>query len=265
MSQAGADDGPATSWLRPGWQRTELGAVMTTRAGGGSGAPWTSLNLGDHVGDDRVHVVANRRRFEEAIGARPVYLRQVHGIRVARLDEADLTGPPIEADASVTDRPGIACTILVADCLPVLFAAPGRRGVGAAHAGWRGLAGGVLESTLAALCELARCAPGEVDAWVGVGIGPQRFEIGAEVVEALGGDPAGTQAPSAGFGRHAVTSAWCADLSRLAADRLRVAGLRSVERASGCTASEPSRFFSYRRDGVTGRMAAAVWIREHAR
>lgn len=254
----------SADWLRPPWARTDIGAVMSTRRGGVSQPPWQGFNLGDHVGDVPAAVAANRAAFAAATGARPVYLRQVHGTRVVRLQPHDAEpGAAVhEADGCVTTVPGLACTILVADCLPVLFAAPGRRGVAAAHAGWRGLAGGVLEHTLAALCEAAACAPAEVDAWIGVGIGPQRFEVGADVLQAFGEDPGG-QAP--GFSPRAPVAGratWCADLPRLAAARLQRAGVQRLDVAAGCTAGEASRFFSFRRDGPTGRQAAAVWIRD---
>jgi polyphenol oxidase len=140
-----------SDWITPEWQvDPRIGALMTTRAGGVSAAPFDSLNLGRSAGDDPAAVDENRRRFETALGVPARYLSQVHGTRVARLTHADTSSR--EADASITTEPGVACTMMVADCLPVLFAAPQARGVGAAHAGWRGLAGGVLEATVAALC-----------------------------------------------------------------------------------------------------------------
>ncbi len=163
-------------WLAAPWTAPDAGTAMTTRGGGASRPPWDGFNLGDHVGDDAAAVAANRAAFAERIGAAPVYLRQVHGTRVVRVVAADAQpGAPVhEADASVTTQRGVACTVLVADCLPVLLAAPG--GVAAAHAGWRGLAGGVVDAALAALCDAAGCAPGEVRAWLGACIGPRRFE-----------------------------------------------------------------------------------------
>lgn len=263
-SQAPRPTWPA-DWLVPTWQDDEVGALMTSRRGGVSAPPWDSMNLGDHVGDERASVDANRARFASLLEARPVYLRQVHGTRVVQLDAADLApnAPVHEADACISREPGLACTILVADCLPVLLAAPGTRGVGAAHAGWRGLAAGVLEATAHSLCALAGCSPGELRAWIGVGIGPARFEIGDEVVRALGGDPVH---PTGAFGQTIDAQGrerWCADLPALARTRLQRLGLTQVELAARCSAGESSSFFSYRRDGVTGRMAAAVWIRGH--
>lgn len=262
------------AWLRPAWRQPGIGAAMTTRGGGASAAPWQGFNLGDHVGDLPGAVAANRAAFAQVLGARPVYLRQVHGSRVVRLTAADLepAAATQEADACVSTEPGLACTILVADCLPVLFAAPLGRAVAAAHAGWRGLAGGVLEATVAALCEAAQCEPAEVEAWLGAAIGPQRFEVGADVLRAFGAEPArpsahfrpwarGGEVVSGGAAAGAVRPTWAADLAGLAEERLRRAGVAMLDSARACTVTEAERYFSYRRDGATGRMAAAVWIR----
>mgnify|MGYP000066440811 CR=1 FL=1 len=248
--------------LTPDWPAPAgVGAWMSTRAGGVSAAPWQGLNLGIAVGDEPAAVAENRRRFAEAIGARPVWLRQVHGRTVARLTAADAgRAQPIEADAAITTERGIACTVQVADCLPVLFCAPEGRAVGAAHAGWRGLAGGVLDATVAALCEATGCAPAELQAWLGPCIGPRQFEVGEEVVLAFGGSPAGdgrfTPRP-----RPDGAMRWLADLPALARDRLRQCGVSATTGGAWCTVEDPSRFFSYRRDGVTGRLAAAIWRR----
>jgi polyphenol oxidase len=238
----------------PRWQvGARVGALMSTRAGGVSAAPFDSLNLGRSVGDEPAAVAENRRRFAQTIGARPVWMSQVHGTRVLRLRAGD--GALQEADAAITTEPGLACTVMVADCLPVLFAAPQARGVAAAHAGWRGLAAGVLEASVSALCDAAVCAPGELHAWIGPCIGPSHFEVGADVLEAFSG------------GRHFVERRrpdgelrWLADLPALARQRLNAAGVAKIDASTACTVEERSRFFSFRRDGVTGRMAAAVWL-----
>ena len=243
-------------WLVPDWSAPGIGALMTTRAGGVSRAPYDRMNLRFEVGDEPAAVQANRDRFKAACGARPVYLEQIHGARVVRLHGVE--PPDAPADASIATEPGIACAVQVADCLPVLFAADGARAVGAAHAGWRGLAGGVLEATLAALCDAAGCAPGQVQAWLGACIGPARFEVGDDVRTAFGA-PADARA-TRHFRPAGAPGKWLADLPGLARERLRAAG---VERTSGggwCTVEQASRFFSYRRVGVTGRMVAAVWI-----
>jgi polyphenol oxidase len=243
--------------LAPEWQvDARIGAWVTTRAGGVSAPPYDSLNLGRSAGDERVAVDENRRRFEAALGVPTRYLSQVHGVRVARLTHADTVAS--EADAAITTEPGLACTVMVADCLPVLFAAPGVRGVGAAHAGWRGLAAGVLEATVRALCEAAACEPGELSAWLGPCIGPRQFEVGADVLEAFG------PAAAAHFTARPKPDGsprWLADLPALARDRLRAAGVARLSGGTWCTVEDRLRFFSFRRDRVTGRIAAAVWIR----
>jgi YfiH family protein len=243
-------------WLVPDWQAPGVGAVMTTRRGGFSRAPFDTLNIRHGLGDDEEAVRANQRVVVDAIGVTPVYLEQVHGSRVARLTAADAAphAPVQQADAAITTERGIACTSQVADCLPVLFAAPGA--VGAAHAGWRGLAGGVLEATVRALCEAARCEPGELHAWLGASIGPERFEVGADVLQAFGADPAGD---SPRF-RPQPGGKWMADLPALARDRLQALGLVRIGGGRWCTVSDASRFFSFRRDRLTGRMVAAVWL-----
>ncbi len=265
-------------WLRPEWDAPGVGALMSTRAGGVSTGPFASLNLRDGLGDDAAAVVHNQAVFAAALGARPVWLDQVHGAAVLRLTSVraepfdKLRTGSVEApsrasgalrqaegerlqtaDASITTEPGIACAVQVADCLPVLFAAPEARGVGAAHAGWRGLAGGVLEAALAALCEATGCAPGELQAWLGPCIGPRHFEVGADVRKAFAGD-------EAFFAPHAEGK-WLADLPGLARARLQRAGLVRISGGRWCSVEDASRFFSFRRDrGLTGRMAAAVWL-----
>ena len=244
-------------WLLPDWDAPGVGAVMTTRAGGFSAAPFDSMNVRAEVGDDPTAVARNQGLLAAAMAATPVYLNQVHGARVVRLTEADARpGAALhEADACVSTLPGIACTAQVADCLPVLFAAPGA--VAAAHAGWRGLAGGVLEAALVALCEAARCEPAQVRAWLGACIGPARFEVGSDVLRAFG---AGEHASDpARFLPHAPGK-WLANLPRLARDRLERQGVHAISGGQWCTVEDASRFFSFRRDRVTGRMVAAVWL-----
>jgi YfiH family protein len=243
--------------LIPDWPvGARIGALMTTRAGGVSAAPFDTLNLGRSAGDDPMAIEENRRRFESALGVPTHYLKQVHGAGVVRLRH-DAPGP-FEADAAITTEPGLACSVMVADCLPVLFAAPAARGVGAAHAGWRGLAAGVLEATVTALCEAAACAPTNLTAWLGPSIGPRQFEVGADVLDAFG--PAGAARFTART-RADGSPRWLADLPGLARDRLHAAGVTGVYGGTWCTVEESSRFFSFRRDRVTGRMAAAVWLR----
>jgi YfiH family protein len=234
-------------------------AACTTRAGGVSAAPYDRLNLGDHVGDDPDRVSHNRAIFQEALQAHPVFLRQVHGTRTARLicDTPD----DIEADACITNERGLACTIMVADCMPVLFATGDGRAVAAAHAGWRGLAGeagkGVIESVCDALRQQSDLA--DVLAWLGPCIGPQAFEVGPEVKAAFEAHDAGA---SSMFKPHA-DGKWLADLPGLVRRRLAASGITRVYGNDGnptwCTVSNPSIFFSHRRDRASGRFAAAIW------
>lgn len=246
----------------PDWAADpKVGALMTTRAGGSSAAPWDSLNLGMASGDAPDAVARNRQRLAAAMDATPVYLKQVHGHRVVQIDAAMADAPPEAADASWTAQAGVACTVLVSDCLPVLFAAPRARAVGAAHAGWRGLSAGVLERCADAMCGGASCEPHELVAWLGPCIGPDAFEVGADVLVAFGVEPLRASQPRFRFQPRADGDArWRADLAGLARDRLAALGVVRVSGGSWCTVQDRSRFFSFRRDGVTGRMAAAVWI-----
>jgi hypothetical protein len=254
---------PVLPWLQATGLHPQATGLMSTRLGGVSLPPFDSLNLrppglpGDAV-DQPDAVAENQRRFAAALnGARPVYLDQVHGAEVIRLESTHAKGAvtalPV-ADASITTERGIACTVLVADCLPVLFAASHGRGVGAAHAGWRGLALGVLEATVAALCEASACQPDEVTAWLGACIGPDCFEVGANVRDAFG------PALEAHFRPTGTPGKWWADLPGLARARLQAAGVRQVSGGNWCTHRDSSRFFSFRREGVTGRHAAAIWL-----
>ena len=252
-------------WLAPDRRIDGVGALMTTREGGVSRGPYASMNFGNAVGDAAADVAANRASLAAAVRAVPVFLRQVHGARVVRVGAAD--GVPDasthEADAAVTTERGVACIVQAADCLPVLIAAPGGRAVGAAHAGWRGLAGGVVENTVAAVCAAAACAPEELVAWLGACIGPDAFEVGADVLAAFGvvdGGLASAMPASASRFRAKGEGKWLADLAGLTRDRLAAAGVARVDGGHWCTVSSPHRFFSYRRDGTTGRMAAAIWI-----
>jgi YfiH family protein len=263
---------PHPDWLRPDWPVAGAEAFMTTRAGGVSGADQperaglASLNLGRSVGDDPAHVIENRLRVAAAIGGAPVFLKQVHGTTVLRLrpEHAHPDADPEPADASISTDPALACAVMVADCLPVLFAGPGV--VGAAHAGWRGLAGGVLENTVAAMSAAAGCEPGQVHAWMGAGIGPDRFEVGADVLAAFDVEPLHRDQPLFRFQPNEQGEPrWRADLYGLARRRLEAAGLASVSGGGWCTLSEPSRFFSFRHERVdgrrSGRMAAVIRLR----
>ena len=240
---------PSSDWLTPDWPApASVRACVTTRAGGVSLPPFDSLNLGDHVEDDALAVAANRQVLVDALGCRPAWLQQVHSADVV---EADSRCVPT-ADASWTSAPGTACAVLTADCLPALFCDRAGTRVAAAHAGWRGLAGGVLENTVAALGS----DPAELLVWLGPAIGPQSFEVGAEVREAFVAVHTEAQrafVPSANAGK------FMADLYALARIRLAASGVNAVYGGGLDTFSDP-RFFSYRRAARTGRFASLVWI-----
>jgi polyphenol oxidase len=252
----------SAAWLEPAWPApTGVRALSTFRSGGASAAPYASLNLGGHVGDLAQAVAENRRRLKAAAGlpAEPAWLTQVHGTSVVDLDAAqdaaaDLAdvGSVATADAAFTRRRGRVCAILTADCLPVLLAADSGDLVAAAHAGWRGLAGGVIEATVQAL----PVAPDQLMAWLGPAIGPQHFEVGAEVREAvLAGDPGADSA----FATNA-RGRFMADLSALARRRLAALGIDRVYGGGQCTFADENRYFSHRRDGATGRQATLIWL-----
>jgi YfiH family protein len=239
------------SWLTPNWPAPNaVRALSTFRSGGMSIAPYASLNLGDHVGDLTANVAENRRLLAAAaLPSNPQWLTQVHGTTVADLDAPIPVGA---ADACFTRSLSRVCAILTADCLPILFAADSGDLVAAAHAGWRGLAGGVIEATLAAL----PVGPSKLMAWLGPAIGAQHFEVGAEVRETLlKADPGaeGTFVPNA-HGRY------MGDLAALARRRLTAAGVPRVYGGDRCTFADRERYFSHRRDGVTGRQATLIWL-----
>ena len=243
--------------IRPEWPgAADVQAACSTRDGGVSVSSYASLNLGDHVGDDPRAVAENRRRFAAALQARPVFLTQVHRAGVVRLDSATPDGT--EADACWSTEPGVACTIMVADCLPVLLADRAGQVVGAAHCGWRGLAGGVLEALWAQMAPLAG-APQEVVAWLGPCIGPEAFEVGAEVRTAFMEQDGGA---ARAFRPHGAGK-YLADLQALARQRLVALGITGIHGNDGslawCTVGNGSRFFSHRRDRVSGRFAAGTW------
>ena len=255
----------AGDWLLPDWPAPAcVHAVCSTRIGGLSAPPYHSLNLGDHVGDDPACVAANRAVFQDRVGAQPVFLNQVHGTDVLQLDAHTPQGSV--ADAAVTRRTGVACTIMVADCLPVLLTSRCGRRVAAAHAGWRGLAGqggvGILEASFKCFGAPAQSGCGieasETIAWLGPCIGPQVFEVGDEVRAAFvehQADATRMFRPRGGK--------WLADLAGLARLRLRRLGLSQIygndSSPPWCTYTQSSRFFSHRRDRVSGRMAVAIW------
>jgi polyphenol oxidase len=241
------------TWLTPEWPvPAAVGALSTCRGGGTSEAPYASLNLGAHVGDAPAAVAENRRRLHLAaeLPAEPTWLAQVHGTEVADLDVPNSSAT---ADGAVTRRPGRIAAILTADCLPVLFAAESGDVVAAAHAGWRGLAAGIIEATVRALA----VPPRALLVWLGPAIGPRHFEIGAEVRhELLKLDPGALPA----FAVNA-RGRFMADLAALARRRLERLGIERVYGGGECTYTHSERYFSHRRDGRTGRQATLIWLR----
>jgi len=267
-----ASSGWHTDWIVPDWPvGARVGAVFTSRLGGVSAPPFDSFNLGAHVGDEPTAVAANRKSLTEAIARRPVFLQQVHGCEVAWLQANTPDG--LQADACVSTSPDVACTVMVADCLPVLLAERQGRAVAAVHAGWRGLAGGVVESTVSVLRQsLAgsgqvsdRGGQGEWVAWLGPCIGPGAFEVGEDVRSAFTASDRAAQQAFQPLGN----DKFLADLPWLARRRLHALGIDTVMGNDGserwCTVAQSSRFFSHRRDarvlGGSGRMAACVWLR----
>lgn len=239
-------------WIVPDWAApARVRALITTRHGGVSLPPYDGLNLAGHVGDAPEAVARNRAILRAHLPAEPKWLRQVHAAAVA--DAGAAVGEP-EADAGVARGPGTVCAVLVADCLPVLLCDRGGTVVAAAHAGWRGLAGGVIERTVEAM----GVEPASLLAYLGPAIGPAAFEVGGEVRQAFTAfDPAAAAAFVPG-----APGKWLADIYLLARQRLARLGVTRVSGGGFCTRSEGERFFSYRRDGATGRMAALVWLAE---
>jgi YfiH family protein len=248
LARAGLD------WIVPQWVApANVHALVTTRSGGVSAPPCDTMNLGSARagGDDASAVAENRRRLRAFVPSEPVWLSQVHGTSVARLD-GTRAASPIVADAATTRVPGIVCAVLVADCMPVLLADRAGTVVGIAHAGWRGLAAGVVEATL----EQMGVAAENVVAWLGPAIGARRFEVGADVHAAFVARDTGDARAFVAIGG----GKWLADLDALARARLARAGVREIAGGGWCTHGDPARFFSYRRDRDTGRMAALLWL-----
>lgn len=238
--------------ILPEWQApANVKALATTRIGGVSPPPYESLNLGDHVEDSPLNVAENRRRLSAQLGQELEigWLSQVHGTDVLSMESYRVADNC--ADASYSRTPKKACAVMTADCLPVLFCSIYGNEVAAAHAGWRGLQSGVLERTL----ERFDAQPGDIMAWLGPAIGPERFEVGAEVREAfMRGDP------QASLAFHPSGDKYLADIYLLARQRLSAAGVQKIYGGNHCTVSQPELFFSYRREKTTGRMVSLIWF-----
>jgi YfiH family protein len=239
-------------WIVPDWPAPpQVRALITTRAGGASRGAYAGLNLGLHSGDDIEAVTRNRASLRQWLPAEPLWLRQVHGTKVI---EADTAGGNPEADAALARRPGKVCAALTADCLPLLLCDQAGTTVAAVHAGWRGLCAGVIEQTLQAMGR----SPMDVLAYLGPAIGPEAYEVGAEVREAfIATDPEGESEAAFVPG---APGKFYADLYALARRRLARGGVSKVFGGKYCTYTERERFYSYRRDGATGRMASLIWI-----
>ncbi|ASJ25120.1 peptidoglycan editing factor PgeF [Laribacter hongkongensis] len=234
-------------WPAPARVRT----LITARDGGVSLAPYASLNLGQHVGDDPAAVAENRARLRACLPAEPFWLNQVHGIGVQEAC-ADAPDVPPDADAGFTRQPGVVCAVMTADCLPVLLTDRSGSVVAAAHAGWRGLCNGIIEATIARMAVPAN----DILAWLGPAIGPDAFEVGPEVRAAfMAHDPTAASAFAA-----IPDGKYLADIYLLARQRLNACGVTEVHGGDACTVTERERYFSYRRDGRTGRMASLIWL-----
>lgn len=239
-------------WLTPDWPAaSHINAVTTTRQGGVSQAPFDSMNLGDHVGDDRHAVQQNRQLLVDhlALPESPIWLNQIHSNVVSHLDNEHY---PLDADASVTHQRGQSCVVMTADCLPVLFCDKEGTVVAASHAGWRGLHAGILEKTVAAM----NAEPEDILAWLGPAIGPTAFEVGGEVRQAF----MNVQIQAEHAFQKKADGKWLADIYLLAKQRLNAVGVQQVFGGGACTYSDTQRFYSYRKTPKTGRMASLIWM-----
>lgn len=248
-------------WIMPDWPApAAVRAFTTTRAGGVSLPPYDGFNLAAHVGDVEHAVAANRRTLRAHLPAEPLWLNQVHGDRVVPFPDHDpMPGEPPVADAALARAPDQVCAVLTADCLPVLFCDRQGSVVAAAHAGWRGLAAGVLEATVHAMAVPAE----QLLVWLGPAIGPRAFEVGPEVRELFVAQHALAGVafrPALAGTLDEAPRKWLADLYALARIRLAALGIERVYGGEYCTAGDAVRFYSYRRDRVTGRMASVIWL-----
>lgn len=261
-------------WIVPDWPvPTRVRSLVSTRQGGVSAAPYASLNIGDHVGDDPLAVAANRQRLAQCLPGQPCWLQQVHGTMVVDAAAVCRSAPCLEADGAFSRHPGVVCAVMTADCLPILLCDQAGSVVAAAHAGWRGLQAGILERTVAAM----GVPGGQLLAYLGPAIGPLAFEVGDEVraafvdanpeavaafrsLRALATAPGGESGEQRARRSGMPVGGWLADIYLLARQSLARLGVDSVHGSGLCTVNQASRFFSYRRDGVTGRMASLIWL-----
>ncbi|WP_233702297.1 peptidoglycan editing factor PgeF [Iodobacter ciconiae] len=240
-------------WIRPDWPApATVQAISTSRHGGVSCAPWASLNLGNHVDDSPEAVAHNRAIVRQYLPADPIWLSQVHGVQVV---DAATARQNAEADAITAHTVNAVCAVMTADCLPVLLCNQAGTVVGAAHAGWRGLCGGVIEAAIKQM----NIPPDTLMAWLGPAIGPRAFEVGAEVRAAF---MAHDNTSASAFKPSANTGKWLVDIYLLAKQRLQASGVHAIYGGDYCTVTDSDRFFSYRRDQCTGRMASLIWLTE---
>ena len=252
----------AMNQIKPHWVvPPQIKSFCTTRHGGVSKAPFNTLNLGLNAGDDSVDVLHNRSIVRPHLPAEPLWLKQIHGVAVSTPGSRKVSsGKPFEADAAVTNIANEVLAILTADCMPILFASKGGDVIGAAHAGWRGLSGGVLENTLQEMLALSPgLSPKDIVVWMGPAIGPTAFEVGEDVMQAFAGQ--GSTILSKAFTPIDGNSGkYLANLYLLARERLRSLGIEEINGGDFCTFNDSERFFSYRRDKETGRFATLIWI-----
>lgn len=249
------------TWVVP----MQIKAFCTTRAGGVSKPPFDGLNLGLNSGDNPVDVLQNRSLLRPILPADPRWLKQIHGVTVSTPASRNaLVNGPFEADASVTNTPNEVLAILTADCMPVLFASKNGDVIGAAHAGWRGLSGGVLENTIREMCTLSTdLIPQDIRVWMGPAIGPTAFEVGEDVLQAFSCQPQAILIEAFKPIKESPGKYW-ANLYLLARDRLRSFGIEHIYGGDFCTVEGPANFYSYRRDKKTGRFASLIWISDKA-
>lgn len=242
---------PNLCLITPEWPTPDhVKSLQTTRVGGFSVDAYLGLNLGSHVGDDALNVAKNRQLLQQVLPAEPVWLNQVHGVGVV---DASRSHGMMTADAAFSRQANVVCVVMTADCLPILLCDRQGKVVAAVHAGWRSLCAGVIEATVKAM----QAPADELMVWMGPAIGPDAFEVGAEVREQLMmQDPQAEQAFKAGNQPHK----WKADIYSLARLRLQAIGVTQLYGGSECTYSDSARYYSYRRDGVTGRMASFIWL-----
>ncbi|QWE15541.1 peptidoglycan editing factor PgeF [Polynucleobacter sp. AP-Sving-400A-A2] len=252
----------AINKIEPSWAMPQqIQAFCTTRQGGISKSPFNSLNLGLNAGDDSADVLQNRSIVRSELPSEPLWLKQIHGVTVSTpASRNSLGNGPFEADAAVTNIPNEVLAILAADCMPVLFASRSGEVIGAAHAGWRGLSGGVLENTIDEMIALSTgLMISDISVWLGPAIGPNTFEVGEDVLQAFAQQGQGIIS-KAFIPIDGTSGKYLADLYLLARDRLHALGIRQITGGEFCTVSSPERFFSYRRDKATGRFASLIWI-----